>query len=180
MSRKHVKQNETGEASAPLAEPSGAEDQDVPVTSGLLRRMAALLYDAFLVAAIWMTMGFALQFIVGADTSQLVDGRVQTDPVLDVILFTGEVLGAATFYIWFWMRTGQTLGMIAWRIKAVNVDGNLMSLKQGVLRFLLAWPAFFCFGIGYLWLYIDRNGDALHDKFSGTRVIVLPKSASPF
>lgn len=157
-----------------------AAEQEAAVSSGLLRRLAALLYDAFLVAAIWMAMGFALQFVVGADTSQLVDGRVQTDPVLDAILFTGEVLSAATFYIWFWMRTGQTLGMIAWRIKAVRVDGGFMNLRQGLLRFVLAWPAFFCFGIGYLWLYFDRNGDALHDKLSGTRVVVLPKSARPF
>ena len=43
-------------APASVAEPSTGEDQEVPVTSGLLRRLAALLYDAFLVAAIWMTM----------------------------------------------------------------------------------------------------------------------------
>jgi uncharacterized RDD family membrane protein YckC len=161
------------------------QESEQPVTTqsaGLLRRLAALLYDAFLVAAIWMAMGFALQFIFGPDTSQIVDGRVQTDPLLNAIVFTGEVFTAATFYIWFWRRTGQTLGMIAWRIKAINAngDGGLMSLPQGLLRFALAWPAFFCFGLGYLWLYVDRNGDALHDKLSGTRVIILPKSARPF
>ncbi len=176
MTETRATQNENDGAAAQLA----AQQEEAAVSSGLLRRLAALLYDAFLVAAIWMAMGFALQFVVGADTSQLVDGRVQTDPVLDAILFTGEVLSAATFYIWFWMRTGQTLGMIAWRIKAVRVDGGFMNLRQGLLRFVLAWPAFFCFGIGYLWLYFDRNGDALHDKLSGTRVVVLPKSARPF
>lgn len=159
----------------------GSPEPDVQRPSaGLLRRLAALLYDAFLVFSIWMILGFLLQFIVGPDTSQLVDGRVQTNPVLDVIVFIGEVGSAATFYIWFWMRTGQTLGMIAWRIKAISVDGGLMNFRQGVLRWVLAWPAFFSFGVGYLWLYIDRNGDALHDRFSGTRVILLPKGARPF
>ncbi|MDP1933186.1 MAG: RDD family protein [Gammaproteobacteria bacterium] len=156
------------------------DDTEPERTAGLLRRLAALLYDAFLVFAIWMALGFALQFIVGPDTNRLVDGRVETDPVLSMILFIGMTLSAATFYIWFWLRTGQTLGMIAWRIKAVNRDGDLMSLKQGMLRFALAWPAFFCFGLGYLWLYVDHNGDALHDKLSGTRVVLLPKSARPF
>lgn len=177
MSRKQVKHNDSGDAPVPVSESSAVEDQEVPVTSGLLRRLGALLYDAFLVLALWWAWASAMQLIFGTDTNQLVDNRVQIDPVLGAIRFSGMVLGAATFYIWFWMRTGQTLGMIAWRIKAVNVDGGLMSLRQGVLRFLLAWPAFFCLGIGYLWLYIDSNGDALHDKFSGTRVIVLPKSA---
>ncbi|MBT5718876.1 MAG: RDD family protein, partial [Gammaproteobacteria bacterium] len=32
-----------------------------------MRRMAALLYDGFLVAAIWMVLGFALQLFVGPE-----------------------------------------------------------------------------------------------------------------
>lgn len=165
---------------------TAGSDNNVPASeallpsAGLWRRIAALLYDAFLVFAIWMVLGFVLQFIVGTDTSQLVDGRVQTDPVLNVIVFLGEVGSASGFYIWFWMRTGQTLGMIAWRIKAVSRDGSLMSLQQGALRWLLAWPAFFCLGIGYLWRYFDANGDALHDKYSGTRVVLLPNGSRPF
>ncbi len=149
-------------------------------SAGLWRRLTALLYDAFLVAAIWMAFGFLLQFIVGPDTSQLVDGRVQTDPVLDVIVFLVEVGSAAGFYIWFWTRTGQTLGMIAWRIKAVSRSGGLMSLQQGVVRWVLAWPAFFLLGAGYLWRYLDPQRDALHDKLSGTRVVLLPKGSRPF
>lgn len=168
------------DSDAPAGSPaSPVPDAQLP-SAGLWRRLAALLYDAFLVFSIWMVMGFVLQFIVGPDTSQLVDGRVQTDPVLDVIVFIAEVGSAAGFYIWFWMRTGQTLGMIAWRIKAVSRTGGLMSLQQGVLRWVLAWPAFFVLGAGYLWRYMDPNGDALHDKYSGTRVVLLPKGSRPF
>lgn len=155
------------------------DEQDAP-TAGLLRRLAALLYDAFLVAAIWMALGFGMQFIVGPDTNQLIDGQVQTDPIIGAILFIGEVTTAAGFYIWFWLRTGQTLGMIAWRIKAVSANGQLMTPKQAVLRFLLAWPSFFCLGVGYLWLYIDKHGNAIHDILSGTQVIVVAKGARNF
>ena len=82
-------------------------------TAGLMRRLAALLYDGFLVAAIWMVLGFILQLIVGTQSNQLVDGVVQTDPILDAILFTIMVASGSGFYIWFWIRSGQTLGMIA-------------------------------------------------------------------
>lgn len=150
------------------------------ISAGLLRRLAALLYDAFLVAAIWMALGFGMQFIVGPDTNQLIDGQVQTDPLLSAILFFAMVVAAAGFYIWFWMRTGQTLGMIAWRIKAVSANGGLMNFKQAVLRFVLAWPSFFCLGVGYLWLYIDKHGNAIHDILSGTQVIVVAKGARSF
>lgn len=148
--------------------------------AGLLRRLAALLYDGFLVTAIWMILGFLLQFIAGPDTNQLVDGQVQTDPLLSNILFILMVTSAAAFYIWFWTRSGQTLGMIAWKMKAVSLDGNLMTVSQGLIRFFSAWPAFFLFGVGYLWMYFDSNGDTAHDRLSATKVVVMPKSHKPF
>jgi len=142
--------------------------------------MAALLYDAFLVAAIWMLVGFVVELIAGTDSNQLVDGRVQTDPLVSNILFILMLASSSGFYLWFWTRSGQTLGMIAWRIKLVDDHEQLINLRQGIVRFLAAWHAFFLFGSGYLWLYIDTNGDALHDKFSKTRVVVVPKSHRPF
>lgn len=148
--------------------------------AGLLRRMAALLYDAFLVAALWMSLGFVLQMIFGTDTSQLVDGRVVVDPLYQTLVFAMMVSSAATFYIWFWHRTGQTLGMIAWRIKVLSLDNNHLSLKQGLIRFFAAWPAFWIGGLGYLWMYIDKDGDALHEKFSRSKTVLLPKGSRPF
>lgn len=148
--------------------------------AGLLRRLAALLYDAFLVAAIWMALGFTMQFFVGPDTNHLVDGQVQTDPVIGAILFVGEVVSAAAFYIWFWMRTGQTLGMLAWRIQVVSSNGSKLSFKQALLRFVIAWPSFFCFGIGYLWHYFDKHGNTIHDILSGSQVIVVAKGGRNF
>ncbi|MBL4581531.1 MAG: RDD family protein [Gammaproteobacteria bacterium] len=148
--------------------------------AGLMRRLAALLYDGFLVAALWMVLGFGLQLIVGTESNQLVDGIVQTDPLLDAILFTLMVASSSGFYIWFWTKSGQTLGMIAWRIKLESVDGGLIDFKQGVIRYIAAWPAFFLLGLGYLSIYLDSNGDAAHDKVSRSKVVVLPKSHRPF
>lgn len=144
--------------------------------AGLFRRLASLLYDGSIVGAIWMLIGFIVQLAVGPDTSQLVDGRVQTDPVLGNILFFLMVASCTGFFLWFWTRSGQTVGMLAWRIKVVDRNGEAISVRQAGIRFLLAWPAFFALGLGYLWLLVDAEGDALHDKISGTRVVVLPKA----
>jgi uncharacterized RDD family membrane protein YckC len=145
-----------------------------------MRRLAALLYDGFLVAAVWMVLGFILQLIVGTASNQLVDGVVQTDPLLDALLFTIMVASGSGFYIWFWTKSGQTLGMIAWRIKVESVDGGLIDFKQGVIRYFAAWPSFFLLGLGYLSIYLDSKGDAAHDKVSRSKVVVLPKSHRPF
>lgn len=145
-----------------------------------MRRLAALLYDGFLVAAIWMVLGFVMQLVVGTESNQLVDDVVQTDPLLDAILFTIMVASSSGFYIWFWTKSGQTLGMIAWRIKVESLDGGLIDFRQGVIRYIAAWPAFFLLGLGYLSLYLDSNGDATHDKLSRSKVVLLPKSYRPF
>ena len=144
--------------------------------AGLFRRLASLLYDGCIVGAIWMLIGFVVQLVVGPDTSELVDGRVQTDPVLGNILFFLMVASCAGFFLWFWTRSGQTVGMLAWRIKVVDHNGRPISVRQAGIRLLLAWPAFFVLGLGYLWLLVDTEGDALHDKISATRVVVLPKT----
>ena len=152
-------------------------DPDFP-RAGLWRRLAALLYDCFLVGAIWMLLGYVVELVAGTDSNRLVDGRVQTDPVVDAILFSLMLLSAAGFYIWFWTRNGQTLGMLAWRMQLQSTRGGPVSWHQGLLRCVAAWPSFFLLGIGYLWMYFDGDGDAFHDKLSQTRVVVLPKSAS--
>lgn len=154
-------------------------DPVIAPSAGLLRRLAALLYDAFLVAAIWMLLGYMMQLIFGPDTNVLVDGQVQTDPLLSNLLFVLMLASCSAFYLWFWTRSGQTLGMLAWRIKLVNREGHLITVQQGIMRLLAAWPAFFFLGIGYLAMYVDPARDTLHDKFSRTRVIVVPKSQRP-
>ena len=153
-----------------------SSDIDLP-RAGLFRRLGALLYDSFLVAAIWMLLGFVVQMIAGIGTSVLVDGQVQTDPFLDKIIFCLMVSSSLGFYLWFWCKSGQTLGMLAWRIRLVDRQGRLVKPRQGLYRWLLAWPSFFLLGAGYLWLYFDPDGDAFHDRWSGTRVVRLPKPA---
>jgi hypothetical protein len=79
---------------------------DFPV-AGLWRRLVALLYDGFLVAAIWMVLGYLIQFAFGTDTNQLVDGRVVTDPLQDAVIFCMMVTTSFGFYAWFWGRSGR-------------------------------------------------------------------------
>jgi uncharacterized RDD family membrane protein YckC len=147
--------------------------------AGLMRRLAALLYDGFLVVAVWFVIVFILQRIVGTQSNTLVDGVVQTDTLLDALVFTIMLASGSGFYIWFWTKSGQTLGMLAWRIKLESLDGGLINFKQGVIRYIAAWPAFFLL-VGYLSIYLDSNGDAAHDKVSRSKVVVLPKSHRPF
>jgi uncharacterized RDD family membrane protein YckC len=88
----------------------------------------------------------------------------------------GLVLVIAGYYVLNWLRSGQTLGMRAWRIRAVSAGGEALNWQAAVLRAafgLLAWaPA----ALGVLWLYLDPDHLALHDRLSKTRIIHLARS----
>lgn len=79
------------------------------------------------------------------------------------------------FYAWFWMHGGQTLGMRAWRLRVQRFDGSPITLWQVLLRFLAAIPAWALLGLGYLWILVDKDKLALHDRFSESVIVRLPK-----
>ena len=147
--------------------------------AGLARRLAALLYDCFLIGAIWMLLGFVVQLYTGTGNNSLVDGQVQTNPTIDNLLFLLMLASCMVFYFWFWLKSGQTLGMLAWRLRVQQLNGHTITFAQALKRFLAGWLSFGCCGLGYLWLLIDPKRETWHDKLSNTRVVLLPKEYQP-
>jgi uncharacterized RDD family membrane protein YckC len=135
-------------------------------SAGFGRRLAALIYDAVLIAAMLIMYTFAALLL--AHGAALVPATVGAWTYLYRAGLVALLLG---YYLVNWLRSGQTLGMRAWRIRAVTDSGDPLSLKASVLRMgfgLLAWaPA----ALGVLWLYLDSEHLAVHDRLSRTRVI---------
>ncbi len=129
----------------------------------LMRRFAAMIYDGFLVVAIWMCAGFAA---VGLNHGEAVSG-----PVLQTVLF----LLTFAFFAYFWIRLGQTLGMQAWKLRIQTLDGCHISLRQALIRFMTAILSFACFGLGFFWMLFSANKATWHDSFSDTQIVLLPK-----
>ena len=67
--------------------------------AGLPRRLAALLYDGFLVFAMWMLIGYAMLGIFGTDSNQVVEGVVQTDSVVSTLTFLLMVASLSLIHI---------------------------------------------------------------------------------
>jgi uncharacterized RDD family membrane protein YckC len=123
-----------------------------------------MLYDSLLIIAIWMAT--LLAWVIAND------GKAVEGIIVQAVLAL-ELLG---FYLYFWSRQGQTLGMTAWRIKLVDADGSQPLLKQLVVRLLTAPLSIACVGVGYLWLYVGDARQTWHDRLSGTMVVHIPKS----
>lgn len=147
--------------------------------AGVLRRLAALVYDSFLIFGLMVVPLFILTGLIeGGAGAPAADSAVVHElpaiapkPVL-LLYMIAVVIG---FYCYFWRRNGQTLGMQAWRLRLENADGGRPSLRQCLLRILAGVPALLCAGLGYWWIWLDRQGRAWHDRASNTRVVVLPK-----
>lgn len=89
------------------------------------------------------------------------------------ILVIHLILVLGTYFIWYWSHGGQTLAMQTWRLKLVTTDGNPPRMSQLILRYLLAWPSVGYFGAGLVWALFDKERQFLHDRLSGTRIVLI-------
>ncbi|MGB1402948.1 MAG: RDD family protein [Porticoccaceae bacterium] len=146
----------------------------LPVAS-LLRRLAALIYDAFLMFAI--TLAYATLMLIikiifnGTDNLE----SIQPGPTLQWLSFVGLLISLGGYYFICWRKQGQTLGMKAWRLRLQQRDGNLASPFQCIKRSALATLSLAAVGIGYLWILWPSNTGCLHDILTDTAIVVVPK-----
>lgn len=151
---------------------------------GLWRRIAAMIYDSLLVAACCMlVVAIAIGIravVVGADTIQAEKEAALGGGITQLLVF----LTIYAFFAGFWQTKRQTLGMRAWRLRIDDAgSGGPINFKQGILRYITAWLSFAAVGLGYFWVWIDREKRSWPDLVSGTRLVVLQKqdkdSANP-
>lgn len=117
-----------------------------------------MLYDTLLVLALWL---FTLFPIVAFANDAVAGAVVQS------LLFV-EVFA---FFTYFWVARGQTLGMLAWRLHVVTVDGYSITLRQALLRFVGGLLSVLTLGLGFAWQLFDAHRRSWPDLISGTRII---------
>jgi uncharacterized RDD family membrane protein YckC len=140
-------------------------------TTGFGRRFAALIYDGFLVAALLIIFTFAALVFTGGHAIMR-----DTAGVWYYVYCAGEIVMVAAYAIVNWMRSGQTLGMRAWQLRAVSGSGKPLTLPSAMLRFIFGFFAWAPAALGVLWLYVDPERLALHDRLSNTRVVRLTRT----
>jgi len=142
-----------------------------PVPAGLLRRLGAVLYDGLLLVAVLMvTTALFLPFTGGRALDP------QERPVLEWVYRATLLLVTVAFFGVFWTRRGQTLGMASWRLRIEREDGGALTWGDTVRRLAAAVLSWLPFGLGYLWILIDPQRRAWHDRLSGTRILVMPRA----
>jgi len=159
--------------------------------AGLFRRLAALAYDLLLVIALAFVVTFAMLPLsrgeaILAETQGWLAHAYHA--LLAIVVFA--------YFGWSWTRSGQTLGMRAWRIRLEARGGAPIRWPDALVRFLLgaglvalalpgarhlAHPAWtfgtlgaaalvFPLVLNYAWTFFDAEGRSLQDLAGPARV----------
>ena len=128
---------------------------------GLLKRLLVIIYDLLLVIAVLFLATLSLlPFNQGE--------AFQPDSIAFslYLFFVGFV-----FYGWVWTHGGQTLGLMAWKMRVVSDNGQPLTWKQSLVRFVVAMFSWGLGGIGILWMLFNTERLTWHDLASKTHVV---------
>ena len=130
------------------------------------RRLGSLLYEALVILALTIFL-FLLPLAVFSGVSHL----VPAPGLLWLYLFL--LLGV--YFIGCWIKAGQTLAMKTWGLRVVDAQSSRhLRPLQAVVRYgmgWLCWPT----GLALLWSFLDPDGQFLHDRIAGSRILYEPK-----
>jgi hypothetical protein len=176
-----------------------SEAQSTP--AGLFRRLGAILSDGLVLVGLLLLYSFCFSVPVlhVLDKKAMVPSEVGW--VLTLV-YRGSLLALCFgFYGYFWAHSGQTIGMRAWRLKLISVEGSLLNWRQAFLRWLIAMMPWVCClflldmaeslgsfllelialvvgGLGvldFLSMYGHTDRLCWHDKKSSSKIILLPE-----
>lgn len=132
--------------------------------AGLARRLAAMVYDLLLVLALLFLVGF-----IGVALSR---GQANESQIFKLSVWVVPFI----FYSYFWRKSGQSLGMLAWRLRIQTPDGRPISNLQVFLRLLAALVSWACLGLGYWWVLFDKQKRSWPDILSNSQTLLLTKT----
>jgi uncharacterized RDD family membrane protein YckC len=162
------------------------------------RRIAGMLYESLLAAAIVLTGAFVFFGIASALGG---GGPIESDAISRRSLQVFLIALLAGYFVRCWTRGGQTLAMKAWKLRVAMPDGQPLTRSRALARFGLAAAIFgpALLAAGYLWKHphaalawlalapalvdlawplADRDRQSLRDRLTGTRLIVAPPTTS--
>ena len=121
----------------------------------LPRRLASMGYEAILLFGVGFFAAWLCFFASG--------GRDATSGWLRTVLQLFILAMYAGYFLWCWLRGGQTLAMKAWHIRVTEVTP-----RRALLRFVLAT---LLLPLSIVWALFDRDRQFLHDRLAGTRLV---------
>ena len=162
--------------------------------AGVVRRLAASLYESLLLAALALVVGFALLPVFGATPALPADERALPllTPAAQAISFGCLFAFLGAYCVWGWSGDRRTLPMKTWRLAMEATEGAPVSLYRAALRYAAWWVgpalaigayvglrplghgrwALALLAVNYAWVLVNADRQFLHDRVAGTRMVV--------
>ena len=121
-----------------------------------LKRIAATIYDLFLLLGVW--------FAVGSIAVWLNGGIIEAKWIGPLLVFISTWI----FYGYFWTHGGKTLGMAVWKFQIYSIEKNKINFQMISIRFFINMITFFLGGIPLFFMYFSKDNLSLSDYFSKT------------
>jgi uncharacterized RDD family membrane protein YckC len=136
------------------------------------KKLAAWIYDLLGATAVFilaLCVGYLIIYLVSllfSDGKEL-GYQLNKNPLWVLYLITC----VQYYYVWCWVKGGQTVGMRAWRLKLCHANGELLSWKTAYLRSLYSLA-----GLAHLSSLLNKKKQGWHDQLVNSYVVVIPKT----
>jgi uncharacterized RDD family membrane protein YckC len=137
--------------------------------AGFWIRMAALAIDMLLVGILAGLCGEIIHWFTSA-ISAMTGGTLSFHAGPPGFLLMLALYGAL-----MWKLKGTTIGGIVCNLKVVRLDGREVDWATAVVRALACFLSLVVAGLGFIWIAIDDEKQAWHDKIAGTAVVTVPR-----
>ncbi len=144
--------------------------QVIPASFG--KRLFAWTYDLLGALAIFILALLIGVLILYLATFLWINDFNQVVNQASNSIFWGLYLFLAVqyYYVWCWVKGGQTVGMKTWKLQLYKSDGSLLNWKEAYIRSFLSAG-----GLANLWSLIDKQNRGWHDLPFNSIVVSLPK-----
>ncbi|HPB91781.1 MAG TPA: RDD family protein [Rugosibacter sp.] len=116
------------------------------------------IYESLILVAIWVLGTAVFLSINGVSGSEMSRWSLR--------IFLWALSGF--YFVWCWIKSGQTLAAQTWKVKLVNAQSAPLSLNHAILRYVLATVSLLVFGLGFLWAVFDKDHLFFHDRLLNT------------
>jgi len=140
--------------------------------AGFMRRLMAWIYDLLGAAAVFILALVVGQLILYLSTFWWIDDfsaftvQVSKNPLWALY----HIVAIQYYYVWCWVKGGQTVGMRAWRMKLIHADGSYLTWREGFIRATLSLG-----GIAHIWSLFNKEKRGWHDIATDSYMVVFPK-----
>ena len=121
-----------------------------------LKRIAASIYDLFLLLGVWFAVGSFAVWING--------GIIEVKWIGPSLVLTSTWI----FYGYFWTHGGKTLGIAVWKFEIYSIDKNKINFRKVSIRFFSNIITVLLGGIPLMFMYFSKNNLSLSDYLSKT------------